>query len=128
MDKIVIEGGHTLKGVVEISGSKNAALPIMAAAILTDEPLTIRRLPNLTDVQTMATILSELGVRTEWSDPTTLTLTTRDNSFFTAPYERVREMRGSICVLGPLLAKRRKAVVALPGGCVIGLRPIDLHL
>ena len=129
MDKIVIEGGRRLNGVVEISGSKNAALPIMAAAILTDEPVTIRCLPDLTDVRTMATILSELGMETIWSDGgSALTLKTKDNTLCTAPYERVREMRGSICVLGPLLAKRQKATVAMPGGCVIGLRPIDLHL
>lgn len=128
MDKIVIEGGHRLTGVVEISGAKNAALPIMAAAILTDAPVTIRRLPNLTDVHTMAKILSELGMDTQWKDSTTLTLKTKDNTLCTAPYERVREMRGSICVLGPLLAKRKKAVVAMPGGCVIGNRPIDLHI
>jgi UDP-N-acetylglucosamine 1-carboxyvinyltransferase len=128
MDKIVIEGGHKLSGVVEISGSKNAALPIMAASILTDDPVVIRRVPNLTDVHTLATIIGELGMEVRWPDRSTLAVKTKDNSLFTAPYERVREMRGSICVLGPLLAKRRKAVVAVPGGCVIGLRPIDLHL
>ena len=128
MDKIVIEGGHKLNGSVEISGSKNTALPIMAASILTDDPITLRHVPNLTDVQTLAAILSDLGMEAQWPDGSTLILKTRDNTRFTAPEDRVREMRGSICVLGPLLAKRRRAVVAAPGGCVIGPRPIDLHL
>jgi len=129
MDKIVIEGGRRLNGVVEVSGSKNAALPVMAAAILTDEPVTIRRLPDLTDVRTMANILNDLGMETTWSDDGhTLTLRTTNDALCTAPYERVSEMRASICVLGPLLAKRHKATVALPGGCKIGERPVDLHL
>ncbi len=128
MDKIVIEGGHRLNGVVEISGAKNAALPIMAAALLTDEPVTIRRLPDLTDVRTLAQLLRDLGMETKWHDSHTLTLTTRDNSPCTASDKHVRRMRASICVLGPLLAKRRKAVVAKPGGCDIGPRPIDLHI
>ncbi|HOX37592.1 MAG TPA: UDP-N-acetylglucosamine 1-carboxyvinyltransferase [Candidatus Brocadiia bacterium] len=128
MDKFIIDGGKQLKGNVRINGSKNAALPIMAACLLTNDPIRIKSIPHLRDVESLRRILDELGCRSEWLDAKTLELHTRDETFSTAPYELVSTMRGSICVLGPLLGKRRQAKVSLPGGCVIGLRPIDLHI
>jgi UDP-N-acetylglucosamine 1-carboxyvinyltransferase len=127
MEKIVIEGGCPLQGTVEISGSKNAALPILAASLLTDSPLHLKRVPNLLDIQTMFEILKELGIQSEYQGQVAeLTPVSQENSC--ASYELVRQMRASIAVLGPLLAKRGRAKVSLPGGCVIGVRPIDLHL
>jgi len=128
MEKLVIEGGHRLKGRVTISGSKNASLPMMAAVILANEPCTIRNAPHLTDIRTMGEILGALGVKCEQSEDGSLACGVVDSSEVTAPYEMVSRMRASVCVLGPLLARRKKARVSLPGGCVIGLRPIDLHI
>lgn len=127
-EKIVIEGGHPLTGGVAVNGAKNAALPIMAACILIEGDCCLRSIPMLTDVSIMALILERLGLKVERSGDNTVEIGTVDASKITAPYELVNEMRGSICVLGPLLSKRREARVALPGGCVIGQRPIDLHL
>jgi UDP-N-acetylglucosamine 1-carboxyvinyltransferase len=127
MDKFVIQGGRRLEGRVTISGSKNASLPMMAAAILSSGPCTIKNVPHLTDIRTMGEILGAMGVSCEW-DGDALTCTTHDSTEVTAPYEMVSRMRASVCVLGPLLARRKKARVSLPGGCVIGLRPIDLHI
>ena len=128
MDKFIVEGGSHLKGSVSISGSKNAALPVLAASILTDEKLTIRNVPNLSDIKHMMLLLGELGINAKWSKPGNIEIAPHDGDALVAPYDIVRKMRASVCVLGPLLAKRGKAKVSLPGGCVIGVRPIDLHL
>ena len=127
MKKMVIEGGKKLKGKVSVSGSKNAALPIMAAAILADGPCVINNVPDLTDIRTMAKLLKILGASVEFKDHT-LVIDPTGIKKFTAPYELVKTMRASIYVLGPLTAKYKKAKVSLPGGCAIGARPIDLHI
>ncbi len=127
MDKLVIEGGKRLSGNVQISGAKNAALPILAATLLTEEKCVIRNVPPLQDVQTMVKILRSLGVRVQMQDNQVVVCPGKYEGY-TAPYRLVSTMRASICVLGPLLAKRSIAQVSLPGGCVIGPRPIDLHL
>ena len=127
MDKLEIWGGKKLEGKVKLSGSKNAVLPIMAATLLTDEPCTIENVPYLSDVYTMMRLLEVLGKEVKFEDHALL-IRTRSNKSFVAPYRLVRTMRASFCVLGPLLAKRKKAKVSLPGGCVIGLRPVDLHI
>jgi len=127
MEKLIIEGGRSLKGEVKISGSKNAALPIMAATLLTDEPCIIRNIPQLRDTRTMIRLLESLGKKVESSDDKVTILSDRKLSHI-ADYKLVSTMRGSFCVLGPLLAKLNKAKVSLPGGCVIGIRPVDLHL
>jgi UDP-N-acetylglucosamine 1-carboxyvinyltransferase len=126
MDKLLVHGGATLRGAVNISGSKNASLPIIAAALLTDEDCIIRRVPDVSDTNYMVQILNALGADVERSSGT-VRATCADISD-TAPYELVRRMRASICVMGPLLARKGRAVVSLPGGCVIGDRPVDLHL
>ncbi|MBL7085023.1 MAG: UDP-N-acetylglucosamine 1-carboxyvinyltransferase [Candidatus Omnitrophica bacterium] len=127
MDKLVIEGGRRLSGTVQISGAKNAALPILAATLLTDEKCVINNVPPLRDVQTMIKILRSLGVKVQVEDNRVCVWPDKYEGH-TAPYRLVSTMRASICVLGPLLAKRRMARVSLPGGCVIGPRPINLHL
>jgi UDP-N-acetylglucosamine 1-carboxyvinyltransferase len=126
MDKLVVHGGSTLRGTINISGSKNASLPILAAAILTGEDCIIRRVPDVSDTNYMIQILSALGADVERSSGT-VRITCADISD-EAPYELVRRMRASICVMGPLLARKGRCVVSLPGGCVIGDRPVDLHL
>lgn len=126
MDKLIVHGGTTLRGSINISGSKNASLPILAGAILTGEPCIIRRVPDVSDTNYMIQILSALGADVERSSGT-VRITCEDISD-EAPYELVRRMRASICVMGPLLARKGRAVVSLPGGCVIGDRPVDLHL
>lgn len=126
MDSLVIEGGGRLQGEVTISGAKNAVLPIMAAALLTEEPCTIRRAPNLSDVRFMGRILESLGAKVEM-DGDTITIESKE-IHGRGDYDLIRKMRGSVCILGPLLARLGKAEVSLPGGCVIGSRPIDLHL
>jgi len=126
MDKLVVHGGSVLKGAINISGSKNASLPILAAAILTGEDCIIRRVPDVSDTNYMIQILSALGADVERSSGT-VRITCADISD-SAPYELVRRMRASICVMGPLLARKGRAVISLPGGCVIGDRPVDLHL
>jgi UDP-N-acetylglucosamine 1-carboxyvinyltransferase len=128
MDKIVVRGGRRLRGTVQISGSKNAALPIMAAALLGDSPSRVRNVPQVTDITTMADILTSLGARVECPSPHEMVINPRGLSNPTAPYELVRKMRASICVLGPLLGAIGRARISLPGGCAIGNRPIDLHL
>lgn len=128
MQKLVIKGGNKLCGSIDISGAKNAALPIMANCLLVTGPVVLKRIPRLADVETMCSILNELGATTEWLGENTLKIEVKDESKFTADYDLVSKMRASICVLGPLLGKRKKADVSLPGGCVIGTRPIDLHL
>ena len=126
MDKILIHGGHRLNGTVRISGSKNSALPILAATLLTKEPCTISNVPDLSDIHYMLQILSHLGASVERASGTVRTAAESIKS--EAPYDIVRKMRASVCVLGPLLGRQKEAVVSLPGGCVIGDRPIDLHL
>jgi len=127
MDKLIIEGARPLKGTVEINGAKNACLPILAATLLTDEKCVIKNAPSLGDVFTMLKILRSLGVNTEMKNGT-ITVTPTSQRSCVAPYELVSTMRASVCVLGPILAKMKKAEVSFPGGCVIGPRPIDLHL
>ncbi|HVW02778.1 MAG TPA: UDP-N-acetylglucosamine 1-carboxyvinyltransferase [Planctomycetaceae bacterium] len=124
----VIRGGMPLRGRVAVSGAKNAALPIMAAALIARGPTVLRGVPDLVDVDTLASLLQTLGVQVERSEDGALSLEARDESPFVAHYELVRRMRASVCVLGPLLARRKRACVSLPGGCNIGDRPIDLHL
>ena len=125
--KLVIEGGRKLKGEVEISGSKNACLPILAATLLTDEPCRIMAVPELRDIKTMLEILQLLGKKVQ-VEKNVVTIAPTKSHGFTANYELVKTMRASFCVLGPLLAKERQAKVSYPGGCVIGDRPIDIHL
>ncbi|MCB7128850.1 MAG: UDP-N-acetylglucosamine 1-carboxyvinyltransferase, partial [Candidatus Brocadiales bacterium] len=127
-EKIVIEGGHRLEGNIGVNGAKNAALPILAACILTKGASRIKAVPKLTDVGIMEQILPHLGLKVEHHEDGSVEVGTVEVDRVTAPYELVNEMRGSICVLGPLLTRRGAARVALPGGCVIGQRPIDLHL
>jgi UDP-N-acetylglucosamine 1-carboxyvinyltransferase len=127
MDKLAIEGGVALNGEVVISGAKNAALPILCAALLTPEPLTLDNLPQLNDVRTMRSLLSQMGVRMEAHDGA-LTLSAKQVDWPLAPYEMVKTMRASILALGPLLARCGEARVSLPGGCAIGLRPVDQHV
>jgi UDP-N-acetylglucosamine 1-carboxyvinyltransferase len=128
MDKIIVRGGQKLSGKVEISGAKNSALPILAASIMAEEPSVIHHVPKLKDVQTMLEILQFLGVEAQWIGPETLKIDPSGFNQNNAPYELVRKMRASICLLGPLLGKTKKATVSMPGGCIIGPRPIDLHL
>jgi UDP-N-acetylglucosamine 1-carboxyvinyltransferase len=128
MARIIVEGGVSLRGTVTVSGAKNAALPIMAATLLSDGPSVLKRVPDLRDIETMAEILRGLGVVTERMSDGTVHCEVRDPETVLAPYDLVSTMRGSICVLGPLLARRKRAKVSLPGGCVLGVRPIDLHL
>ncbi|HID56251.1 TPA: UDP-N-acetylglucosamine 1-carboxyvinyltransferase [Candidatus Poribacteria bacterium] len=128
MDLFVIRGGNRLKGEVELSGSKNATLPIeVAAAILADSPCKIRNAPDLRDVRFMGSLLEHLGVRVEYEN-STLHIDPRTLSRYEAPYEFVSQMRASIYVLGPLLARFGKAKVSFPGGCAFGPRPVDLHI
>ena len=127
MDQFVIEGGQRLKGRVEIGGSKNATLPILAATLLAQGPCRIESAPDLEDVTHLTQLLNELGVETQrQGDVLTTNVVTETNSH--ARYDLVRKMRASICVLGPLVAKRGYARVAMPGGCAIGSRPVDIHL
>ncbi|MEW6357682.1 MAG: UDP-N-acetylglucosamine 1-carboxyvinyltransferase [Planctomycetota bacterium] len=128
MDKFIIKGGARLKGTVSVGGSKNAALPIMAATILADGKCVLENVSTLMDVNSLVDILQVLGVQVNRPEKHILETEVTDAKQCKAPYELVRKMRASICVLGPLLAKRRRAVVSYPGGCVIGVRPIDLHL
>ena len=126
MESFLIKGGVPLHGEVTISGSKNAALPIMAATLLTGEPCVIRRVPNLSDTRFMARILESLGAQVKFERGTLTVRAQKIRGY--ADYDLVRKMRGSICIAGPLLARLKKARVSLPGGCVIGARPINLHL
>ncbi|ENX46513.1 UDP-N-acetylglucosamine 1-carboxyvinyltransferase [Acinetobacter sp. NIPH 542] len=127
MDKFLITGGVKLEGEVRISGAKNAALPLLAATILADSPITITNVPNLKDVNTLVKLIGGLGVTIGYENDTVKAdISTLDNQF--APYELVKTMRASILVLGPLLARYGNAKVSLPGGCAIGSRPVDQHL
>jgi UDP-N-acetylglucosamine 1-carboxyvinyltransferase len=126
MESFLIKGGVPLRGEVTISGSKNAALPIMAATLLTDEPCVVRGVPDLSDTRFMAQILKSLGAVTKFEDGMLSVQAKKIQGY--ADYNLVRKMRGSICVAGPLLARLRQARISLPGGCIIGARPINLHL
>lgn len=126
MEKLVVHGGCTLRGAVNISGSKNASLPILAATLLTDEPVVIRRVPDVSDTNYMLQILGQLGASVERSSGNVRI--EAGNIHSVATYEQVRKMRASICLLGPLLARMRTCHIPLPGGCVIGDRPVDLHV
>ncbi|MCF7916636.1 MAG: UDP-N-acetylglucosamine 1-carboxyvinyltransferase [Candidatus Omnitrophica bacterium] len=126
MDKFLVTKSK-LSGTVKISGSKNAALPIMAATLLTKEKCVIENVPNLKDITTMIKILEGLGKKIDFKNGN-LIVEARKSKSYVAPYRLVKTMRASFCCLGPLLAKRKKAKVALPGGCVIGPRPVDLHI
>ena len=128
MDRIVVRGGRALSGTIPISGAKNAALPLMAAGLLTDGPLVLTNAPDLADIATMAALLRTHGLSVE-HDKAVRSITIRGSaSDLTAPYDIVRKMRASILVLGPLVARYGRARVSLPGGCAIGTRPVDLHL
>ena len=136
MDKIRIRGGTRLKGAIPIGGAKNAALPLLAASLLTEDTLTLCNLPHLADITTLASLLGQLGVEIEMNGQAAgggsagraLSLSARRIASTTATYELVRKMRASVLVLGPLLARCGEARVSLPGGCAIGTRPVDLHL
>lgn len=131
MDAFVIKGGNTLSGSIEINGSKNACLPLMAATLLSDQPITLHHVPRLADISNMLSLLERLGCSVDEHDSAgarSITLMSEDESISLAPYDIVRTMRASVCVLGPMLAKRGEARVSMPGGCAIGDRPIDLHL
>ena len=126
MDSLLIKGGIPLHGEVTISGAKNAVLPIMAATLLTAERCVIRRVPDLSDVRFMGQILTSLGATVEWDGDSVSIQAARIKPH--GDYELIRKMRGSICILGPLVGRQHRAKVSMPGGCVIGARPIDLHL
>ncbi len=126
MDKLVVYGGQPLEGTVRISGSKNSALPILAACLLTEEECVIHRVPDLSDVHYMLQILSRLGAEVERASGTVKVRAAKIRT--EAPYDIVRKMRASVCLLGPLIGRTGEATVSLPGGCVIGDRPVDLHL
>ena len=129
MDRIKITGGNQLNGEIQIGGAKNAALPLMAASLLTPERLTLENLPGVADIYAMAALLSELGVDVQMdAEARSVGLDGGNVTETTAPYDIVRKMRASVLVLGPLLARFGKARVSLPGGCAIGTRPVDLHL
>lgn len=127
MDKIIIEGGQRLKGEVKISGSKNAALPILVSSLLSDGLNTYSNVPNLKDIESIKLLLSTLGAKVE-TEGDIVKIDASGLNNYNAPYDLVRKMRASILVLGPLLARLKKARVSLPGGCAIGARPINLHL
>ena len=126
MDKILIHGGRPLSGSIKVSGSKNSSLPILAATLLTGEQCTVHGVPDLSDTHYMLQILAHLGAQVERASGTVSVTAEKVQS--AAPYDVVRKMRASVCVLGPLLGRCKEATVSLPGGCVIGDRPIDLHL
>src|SRR3989449_9710320 len=126
MDSLLIKGGVPLRGEVTISGAKNAVLPILAATLLTSEPCVIRRVPNLSDVKFMGQILNWLGAQVRFEGDSVRVQARKIKG--AGDYDLIRKMRGSICIMGPLLGRLNKATVSLPGGCVIGARPINLHL
>lgn len=128
MDKIVVTGGRRLKGEAAVSGSKNAALPILIASLLTDEPCTFEHIPELVDIKTALKLLKGLGVKVEEEKPGTVTLQARGVDKLEASYDLVKTMRASFLVLGPLVARFGEALVSTPGGCAIGARPVNLHI
>src|SRR5258706_7674690 len=139
MDSFIIRGGTRLKGKIEISGSKNSALPIMAACLMAVGKMVLKGVPRLSDIDSMAKLLGELGCHVYRHEPLSavgdgpalngnLDIEVVDEKMCEARYDIVKTMRASICVLGPLLAKRGRAIVSIPGGCAIGDRPVDLHV
>ncbi len=128
MEQLLVEGGTPLKGRVKINSAKNASLPIMAAALLTREEVTLEGIPPLDDVNTMLSLLEYLGAEADFNKTGLIKLKVADLQDFTAPYELVGKMRASVLVMGPLLARYGRARISQPGGCAIGLRPIDLHV
>lgn len=128
MQKFMIEGGVALEGDVVISGAKNAVLPLQAATLLADTPMTIRNVPRLKDVQTLAAVIEGMGVTVRFDADNNIHTDTSTINKFSAPYELVRTMRASILVLGPMVARFGEAEVSLPGGCAIGTRPVNLHI
>ncbi len=128
MDTFIIEGGATLRGEITISGAKNSALPILAATLLTDGPSVLSNVPNLADIRAQVDLLGDLGCKIQRDDDGAMHVEVTSTDASWATYDRVRKMRASISVLGPLLAKRGYARVSMPGGCAIGSRPVDLHL
>jgi UDP-N-acetylglucosamine 1-carboxyvinyltransferase len=128
VDRLLIEGGRPLAGEVRVSGAKNAALPLLCAALLTPEPLVLTNVPRLNDVRTMEKLLAQMGVRIDARDAGTVALDAATIDWPLAPYELVKTMRASILALGPLVARCGEARVSLPGGCAIGLRPVDQHV
>src|SRR5690606_33834316 len=129
MDAFIIHGGKRLRGRLRINGAKNAALPLMAAALLTDEPLVLRDVPDLADIRNMANLLAAVGCEVERHPELperSVRIHVTDATKDLAHYDIVRTMRASICVLGPMLARRGRARVSMPGGCNIGDRPVDL--
>jgi UDP-N-acetylglucosamine 1-carboxyvinyltransferase len=129
LEKLVIHGGKPLEGTVRISGAKNAVLPIIVASMLaTNGESVLQGIPTLDDVHTVSEVISSLGVVVDASQPETLVVNAQALSSYSAPYDLVRRMRASFLVMGPLLARKRRAKISLPGGCSIGARPIDLHL
>ena len=127
-EKLIISGGNRLQGTVKIDGAKNSALSIMAATLLTKDACILRNVPRLTDVDIMAKVIRKLGVKVEWKEDNSLYIDSDNFNNYKAPYELVKMMRGSILVMGPLLARLKRAKISLPGGCAIGARPVDYHL
>ncbi len=127
-EKLIISGGNRLQGTVKINGAKNSALSIMAATLLTKDVCILRNVPRLTDVDIMTKVIRKLGVKVEWKEDNNLYIDSDNFNNYEAPYELVKMMRGSILVMGPLLARLKRAKISLPGGCAIGARPVDYHL
>src|SRR5947207_7120536 len=128
MDKIVVRGGVPLRGEIAVSGSKNAALPLLFASLLTEDECRLGQVPQLVDIRTALRLLHDLGVEYEWLSDSEVALNARTSRLLRAPYGLVKTMRGSFLVLGPLLARFGRARVSTPGGCAIGARPVNLHL
>ena len=128
MEKLIIKGNTPLNGEIKISGAKNAALPILAASLLSGSPIQISNIPHLQDVTTIVSLLGQMGVRITLNEHSNILIDANHLQSFYAPYELVRTMRASVLVLGPLLSRFGEAVVSLPGGCAIGTRPVDQHL
>ena len=128
MEKLIIKGGHPLNGEIKISGAKNAALPILAASLLSSLPIQISNIPHLQDVTTIVSLLGQMGARITLDERSNIEVDANHLKSFHAPYELVRTMRASVLVLGPLLSRFGQAEVSLPGGCAIGTRPVDQHL
>lgn len=127
-EKLIISGGNRLHGTVKIDGAKNSSLSIMAATLLTKDVCILRNVPHLTDVETMSEVIRKLGVNVEWKEENSLYIDSDNFNNYEAPYELVKMMRASILVMGPLLARLKRAKISLPGGCAIGARPVDYHL
>jgi len=128
MDKLIIKGGGPLAGELRISGAKNAALPILAASLLAENPVVVGNMPHLHDITTTMSLLGQMGVQLSVDEKMRIEVDTSTITNYNAPYELVKTMRASIIVLGPLLTRFGEATVSLPGGCAIGSRPVNVHL